>query len=105
MSPRCFAISNLKAHPLETVMRTSPSFLAFLVISAHAALAQSRPATNTVSSPGMPNPQQAPAARPVVMDSARARQLYVSNKPEDHPVANWERDMTGRVRAESIMTA
>jgi len=43
--------------------------------------------------------------RVVVMDSARARQLYVSNRTEDQPLANFDRDVTGRKRGDSIMAA
>ena len=43
--------------------------------------------------------------RPVVMDSARARALYVSDRPEDHPQADFERQVESRKRADSIYTA
>jgi len=43
--------------------------------------------------------------RPVVMDSARARQLYVSNRPEDHPAANFERQIEQKKRTDSIYAA
>jgi dipeptidyl aminopeptidase/acylaminoacyl peptidase len=39
------------------------------------------------------------------MDSTRARDLYVSNRPEDHPVANYARDMAERQRSDSIYAA
>lgn len=42
---------------------------------------------------------------PVVMDSARARQLYVSNRPEDHPQADFERQVQQRLVAESTTVA
>jgi dipeptidyl aminopeptidase/acylaminoacyl peptidase len=43
------------------------------------------------------------ATRPaVVMDSARARQLYVSDRPEDHPAADFERQIETRKRTDSI---
>ena len=48
---------------------------------------------------------QAPAPRTVVMDSTRARQLYVSNRPEDHPQANFQNQIAQRTRADSIMAA
>lgn len=42
-------------------------------------------------------------ARPVVpMDSARAAALYVSNRHEDHPVANYEAAIVGKKRTDSI---
>ncbi|HLG06710.1 MAG TPA: alpha/beta fold hydrolase [Gemmatimonadales bacterium] len=39
------------------------------------------------------------------MDSARAAQLYVSNRPEDHPVANYERDMASKRATDSVYAA
>jgi dipeptidyl aminopeptidase/acylaminoacyl peptidase len=39
------------------------------------------------------------------MDSARARQLYVSNRPEDHPQANFEQQIQQRLVAESTTVA
>lgn len=41
----------------------------------------------------------------VPMDSARARQLYVSNRPEDHPVANYADAIAGKARTDSIFAA
>jgi dienelactone hydrolase len=41
---------------------------------------------------------------PVVMDSARARQLYVSNRPEDHRPANFDAQIAQRLVAESLTT-
>ncbi|MHB8839878.1 MAG: alpha/beta hydrolase family protein, partial [Gemmatimonadaceae bacterium] len=40
-----------------------------------------------------------------VMDSARARQLYVSNDPKDLPRANYERDIQAKHRTDSIYAA
>lgn len=39
------------------------------------------------------------------MDSTRARDLYVSNRPEDHPPANYARDQAERQRSDSIYAA
>ena len=36
------------------------------------------------------------------MDPDRAARLYVSDQHEDHPVANYERDMEGKARTDSI---
>lgn len=36
------------------------------------------------------------------MDSARARELYVSNRPEDHPGANFERQIEQKRRTDNI---
>jgi dipeptidyl aminopeptidase/acylaminoacyl peptidase len=52
-------------------------------------------------------PSQQERQRPeqvVVMDSARARMLYVSNRPEDRPPADFERQLAERKRGDSIMT-
>jgi dipeptidyl aminopeptidase/acylaminoacyl peptidase len=46
-----------------------------------------------------------PPARPVVMDSARAALLYVSNRPEDHPVSNYASAIAGKARTDSIFEA
>jgi dienelactone hydrolase len=43
--------------------------------------------------------------RPVEMDSARARLLYVSNRPEDHPGADFERQIAQKRRTDSIYAA
>ena len=40
--------------------------------------------------------------REVVMDSARARELYVSNRPEDHPDADFERQIEQKQRTDNI---
>jgi dipeptidyl aminopeptidase/acylaminoacyl peptidase len=41
----------------------------------------------------------------VPLDSARVRQLYVSNRWEDHPVSNYEAAITGKARTDSIFAA
>jgi dienelactone hydrolase len=63
-----------------------------------------------VSAQQRPAPQpaggnNAAPRREVPMDTARARLLYVSNRPEDHNQANFEQQITGQKRADSIMTA
>lgn len=46
------------------------------------------------------------ADRPtVVMDTARARMLYVSARPEDHPPRNHERDMAAKKAVDSVYAA
>lgn len=61
--------------------------LAALVVSASSAAAQA-------------------GSRPqVVMDSARARALYVSNKHEDHPLSNYAGAMTAKAATDSIFAA
>jgi dipeptidyl aminopeptidase/acylaminoacyl peptidase len=53
--------------------------------------------------------QQLPASDPprpaVTQDSARSRLLYVSNRPEDHPAADFARQVTEKRRIDSIYTA
>jgi dipeptidyl aminopeptidase/acylaminoacyl peptidase len=41
----------------------------------------------------------------VRMDPERAADLYVSNRPEDHPVADYARHMQGKARTDSIYRA
>lgn len=41
----------------------------------------------------------------VPIDSARAAQLYVSNRPQDHPQANFEAQIAGKARTDSIYRA
>jgi dienelactone hydrolase len=55
--------------------------------------------------PARPSPDSGPPPRPVVMDSARIRQLYVSNRLEDHPRANFDQQEAGRKRTDSTMAA
>jgi dipeptidyl aminopeptidase/acylaminoacyl peptidase len=51
--------------------------------------------------------QNAPTApRQIVpMDSARIAQLYVSNRPEDHPVGNYAQHQAAKARTDSIFAA
>jgi dipeptidyl aminopeptidase/acylaminoacyl peptidase len=68
------------------------SRLAFL------ALAFTCVAASTIAGQGQPLPR-----RTVVMDSARAAALYVSNRHEDHdPNRNYARDIAARERTEAI---
>jgi dipeptidyl aminopeptidase/acylaminoacyl peptidase len=41
----------------------------------------------------------------VQMDSVRARQLYVSNDPADHPRRNFENDINSKRRIDSVLAA
>lgn len=60
----------------------------------------------TAASPLFAQEDGAPGRRQVVpMDSARAARLYVSNRPEDHPVADYERAMKGKAATDSIFAA
>ena len=76
--------------------RHGAALLAALTLSATALGAQS-PATR---SSGAERPRQV-----VPMDSARAAELYVSNRPEDHPVADYQRAIDAKAVTDSIYTA
>ena len=54
--------------------------------------------------PVTPDSSRAPRQR-VVMDSARAAQLYVSNRVEDAPVADYAREIVAKRRTDSIYAA
>lgn len=49
--------------------------------------------------------QGGPPRQSVVMDTARMRELYISNRPEDHPPANYAEAIAGKKRTDSIYTA
>ncbi|MEY4607934.1 MAG: hypothetical protein RL625_151, partial [Gemmatimonadota bacterium] len=55
----------------------------------------------------LPLPSQAPAAprRAVPVDSARAAQLYVSNRPDDHPVSDYARAIAEKGQTDSLFAA
>ena len=44
-------------------------------------------------------------ARPVAIDTARARMLYVSNRAEDHPPADFDAQIRAKARTDSIYRA
>ena len=52
-----------------------------------------------------PNGRQNPPRRQVVMDSARAQELYVSNRWEDHPQADFARQIAAKRVTDSIYAA
>ncbi|MEJ7810828.1 MAG: prolyl oligopeptidase family serine peptidase [Gemmatimonadaceae bacterium] len=75
--------------------------LAPLVLCTAAAAAQNPPVqTPPARAPGAGRPRQV-----VKIDSARAAQLYVSNRPEDHPQADFARQMTAKAATDSILAA
>jgi len=55
----------------------------------------------------LPAQQAAPARtrQPVVIDSARAARLYVSNRPADHPQRNHDADMRAKAQTDSVFRA
>src|SRR5689334_19734163 len=53
-----------------------------------------------------PQGQRPQRPRQVVkIDSARAEELYVSNRPEDHPPADFERQIAQKKATDSILAA
>ena len=71
------------------------SLAAAAALSATAALAQVAPAREP--------PAGARSAAPAVpMDSARARELYASNRPEDHEQIDFRKDLAKKARTDSI---
>ena len=60
-----------------------------------------------LATPLLPSPLQArQAGSEVQMDTARARMLYVSNRPEDHtPGRDYQRDIDAKARTDSIYEA
>jgi dipeptidyl aminopeptidase/acylaminoacyl peptidase len=81
----------MAANSYRSIARSRTIALAFLSLSSSVA-AQARQG-------GGPPRQQ------VVMDTARARELYISNRPEDHPPANYADAIAGKKRTDSIYTA
>src|SRR5690349_22703937 len=60
------------------------------------------------STPVAAQQQRGQSRRPrqvVHMDSARAEELYVSNRPEDEPQADFTRQVTEKLRTDSILAA
>ena len=50
-------------------------------------------------------PAGGPPRQPVRMDSARIAELYVSNRPEDHPRADYARQIAQKRRTDSVYAA
>jgi dienelactone hydrolase len=77
---------------MHTIRSAGGAALLGLMACAAAAVAQEPP----------PQGRQRPRQQ-VVMDSARAESLYVSKRPEDQPIADYERQIEQRKRGDSIM--
>jgi len=86
-------------------MPATSGFSATRMIGLSVLAAVACPAILASQQPARPSADSGAPPRAVVMDSARIRQLYVSNRPEDQPRANYEQQMAGRKRADSIMAA
>ena len=54
------------------------------------------------SARGQDTPPGSQRRAPVRLDTARAAQLYVSNRPEDHPQRDHVRDATNKARTDSL---
>ncbi len=74
-----------------TLLRTARAFALFCSFLVAATPARAQQAGNSNRSP-----------RVVPLDPARAADLYVSARPEDHPIANYARDMAFKARTDSI---
>ena len=75
-----------------------------LVITATAATLLA-PVAALAQQPSAEQSQTRRPTRPVAMDSARARTLYVSNRPDDHPIADFEQQIRRKARTDSIYQA
>jgi len=78
-------------------MRTPPRYTVILLTGLVAVLAS--PTVEAQDQEARPAPQR------IVMDSARARALYVSADPQDHPTANYARAITAKAATDSIFAA
>jgi dipeptidyl aminopeptidase/acylaminoacyl peptidase len=66
---------------------------------------QSPPALAAQQSSAGASTRPARSTRPVAVDSARARTLYVSNRLEDHPLADFDAQIRAKARTDSIYRA
>ena len=82
--------------------------LAFAILASCAGAQQAVPVPAPVPAPV---PVNAPTAAPptprqiVPLDTARVRLLYVSNRPEDHPVGQYATHLAAKARTDSIFAA
>jgi dipeptidyl aminopeptidase/acylaminoacyl peptidase len=83
---------------------TKPRARTRLVITAIAATLLA-PVAALAQQPSSEQSQTRRPTRPVAMDSARARTLYVSNRPDDHPIADFEQHIRRKARTDSIYRA
>ena len=93
--------------PMHRTLARQAAAAALVALAALPAAAQTPAPTaptppTTRGAPGEGGGRQRAA---VPMDSARAAQLYVSNRPEDHPQANFAQQIAGKARTDSIFAA
>ncbi len=94
-----------RLHPIP-LPRTAARLLAVFTLTTSAACAGARPATTPTPAPATGAAESRTVTRRAVpMDSARAAALYVSNRPEDHPQANFAAQLTAKARTDSIFAA
>jgi len=84
--------------PHANLRASQPAVIAALaILAASSAFAQQ---SQTQGQQGRNRPRQN-----VSMDSARARALYVSNRPEDHPQSDFDAQLKAKSRTDSIYAA
>ena len=81
-------------------MRATPGFQAILVMLAVAAPLYAQQGGSRPDAPRSQRPRQV-----VKMDSARAAELYVSNREEDQPQADFTRQVVAKLRTDSILAS
>ena len=88
-----------------TRFRLAPHTLACALVTA-GTLAAAAPLGAQQRGAAQPGQRQQTRPRQTVkMDSARAAELYVSNRPEDHPQADFDAQLRDKARTDSIYTA
>lgn len=87
------------------LLKARPHRLRPLLLCALALIALSSPINAQQESRSGDSGDRRPERSPVVMDSARARSLYVSDRPDDHPQADFERQIARREQGDSIFAA
>lgn len=100
----------MPASPLHIPHRDGTRILATLALTITSAagcagaVQQPQPASPAPAVSSSEAAARAPR-RAVPMDSARAAMLYVSNRPEDHPQANFDAQVAAKARTDSIFAA
>jgi dipeptidyl aminopeptidase/acylaminoacyl peptidase len=81
-----------------------PGLIPFALVACVASLAAQQPVGRRGADSAAADTAGFPR-QTVVMDSARTRLLYVSDRPDDHPPANFERQRVEKRRTDSIYAA